>query len=230
MKTRRGIVKDEKGFTGLEAAIVLTAFIVVAAVFSYMVLGAGFFSTEKAKAVVHTGVEKATSSAEVAGDVIGHGWQYNNTGTNWTWYYYYNYSDSGGHTLDSTNLTVVEFQVQLTAGQSAMDMNKVVISYSDSDTYVPELTYASGVNASKANFSMTSTTGSWNYTLATTTEMGKVNMLDPNEKMTVIVGLPDYGVTAGKSFKIDFKPALGGTITISKTAPGAIDKTMLLTS
>jgi len=36
-------------FTGLEAAIVLIAFVVVAAVFSYVVLGAGFFTTQKAQ-------------------------------------------------------------------------------------------------------------------------------------------------------------------------------------
>ena len=67
---RRSMRKDEKGFTGLEAAIVLTAFIVVAAVFSYVVLNAGFFTTEKAKEVVHTGVETATSSVILAGDII----------------------------------------------------------------------------------------------------------------------------------------------------------------
>nr|P17603.1 RecName: Full=24 kDa flagellin [Methanospirillum hungatei] len=32
-------------FSGLEAAIVLIAFVVVAAVFSYVMLGAGFFAT-----------------------------------------------------------------------------------------------------------------------------------------------------------------------------------------
>ena len=35
-------MNTEEGFTGLEAAIVLIAFVVVAAVFSYVVLGAGF--------------------------------------------------------------------------------------------------------------------------------------------------------------------------------------------
>ncbi|MEA3282061.1 MAG: archaellin/type IV pilin N-terminal domain-containing protein, partial [Euryarchaeota archaeon] len=45
------LLKDERAFTGLEAAIVLTAFVVVAAVFSYVVLGAGFFTSEKSKEV-----------------------------------------------------------------------------------------------------------------------------------------------------------------------------------
>jgi len=49
------LTKNEDAFTGLEAAIVLIAFVVVAAVFSYVVLGAGFFTTQKSQEVV-TGV------------------------------------------------------------------------------------------------------------------------------------------------------------------------------
>ena len=233
---KRSLRRDKRGFTGLEAAIVLTAFIVVAAVFSYMVLGAGFFSTEKAKSVIHTGVETATSSAELAGDVIGHGWlngSVNATGywntTDGTYGSYYAWGE--GDTTqknkpDTINLTVVEFQVELTAGHETLDMNKVVISYSDDDTYTAELTCIVNTatnNASSGNLTLSS----WSYLLATD-EMGKANMLDPNEKMTVIIALPDYGVEVTKEFKIDFKPALGGTITLSKTAPGSIDKTMLL--
>lgn len=105
---RRSIVKDKKGFTGLEAAIVLTAFIVVAAVFSYMVLGAGFFSTEKAKEVVHTGIEKATSSAELVGDVVG------------------KTDNTGGYTIKTINFTL-----QLTAGQNPLDLAKSVITFTN---------------------------------------------------------------------------------------------------
>jgi len=191
-----------------------------------MVLGAGFFSTEKAKSVIHTGVETATSSAELAGDVIGHGWKYNTTAASSGHSYYFNDSAKGNHSVDTTNLTVVEFQVELTAGHERLDMNKVVISYSDNDTYVAELTRVANIgtnNVSLGNLSL----ASWSYSLATD-EMGESSMLDPNEKITVIVALPEYGVTVTKEFMIDFKPALGGTITLSKTAPGAIDKTMLL--
>ncbi len=241
-KKKRSLRRDKRGFTGLEAAIVLTAFIVVAAVFSYMVLGAGFFSTEKAKSVIHTGVEKATSSAEVTGDVIGHGWlngSVNASSGEWkkptddvanTTYYasYYAWGEdiSDKNRLDDTNHTVVEFQVELTAGQEALDMDKVVLSYSDEDIYTAELTYIANTaenNVSKGNLTM----DHWSYSLATD-EMGKVNMLDPNEKMTIIVALSDYGVTVNKQFKIDFKPALGGTITLTKAAPGTIDKAMLI--
>ena len=49
----------------------LIAFVVVAAVFSYVVLGAGFFTTQKSQEVVHTGVQQASSTLEIVGNVYG---------------------------------------------------------------------------------------------------------------------------------------------------------------
>ena len=46
---------------------------VVAAVFSYVVLGAGFFTSDKAKGVIHTGVDEATSSLESTSSIIATG-------------------------------------------------------------------------------------------------------------------------------------------------------------
>jgi archaeal flagellin FlaB len=59
----------ENAFTGLEAAIVLIAFVVVAAVFSYVVLGSGFLTTQKSQETVHSGVVQTTSSVHPSGDV-----------------------------------------------------------------------------------------------------------------------------------------------------------------
>jgi flagellin FlaB len=67
----RKMRKNEDAFTGLEAAIVLIAFVVVAAVFSYVVLGAGFFTTQKSQEVVHSGVTQAASNIVVKGEVYG---------------------------------------------------------------------------------------------------------------------------------------------------------------
>jgi flagellin FlaB len=103
--------KNDAAFTGLEAAIVLIAFVVVAAVFSYVMLGAGFFTSQKSKEVVHTGVDQATSSIELAGDVIGI-----------------------GNTTDQ-KLTGVKLTLGLTAGNNPVDINKTIISYRTSTTY-----------------------------------------------------------------------------------------------
>ena len=64
-------MKTDKAFSGLEAAIVLIAFVVVAAVFSYVMLGAGFFATSKAQEVTYSGVKQSTSNIVLDGYIYG---------------------------------------------------------------------------------------------------------------------------------------------------------------
>ncbi|MCK9276768.1 MAG: flagellin [Methanoculleus sp.] len=61
----------ETGFTGLEAAIVLIAFIIVASVFAYVALQAGFSSAQQSQSVIHQGIQQAGSSCTVTGTVYG---------------------------------------------------------------------------------------------------------------------------------------------------------------
>ncbi len=103
---RKSIRKDKRAFTGLEAAIVLTAFVVVAAVFSYVVLNAGFFTTQKSKEVVHAGVEQATSSVELSGSLIGHSKNGSAIGTNLTNLTAYLALTAGGSPSDLTTLRI----------------------------------------------------------------------------------------------------------------------------
>src|SRR5678816_373394 len=62
--------RDERGITGLETAIVLIAFVVVAAVFSFVVLSTGLFSSERGKETVYAGLAKTRGSMELTGGVI----------------------------------------------------------------------------------------------------------------------------------------------------------------
>lgn len=100
------LLKDDNGFTGLEAAIVLIAFVVVAAVFSYVMLGAGFFTTQKSQEVVHTGVTQASSSIAPAGDVIVKG--------------------TASNTASDITLYITN-----TAGGTPVDLDKTILTYTD---------------------------------------------------------------------------------------------------
>ncbi len=64
------IYKEQKGITGLETAIILIAFVVVASVFAYTVLSAGLFSTQKSQEAVYSGLQESRSSVEVKGSVV----------------------------------------------------------------------------------------------------------------------------------------------------------------
>ena len=68
-RTFNRLRRDQRGVTGLETAIILIAFVVVASVFAYTVLSAGIFSSEKGKEAIHSGLEQARSSMDVQGSV-----------------------------------------------------------------------------------------------------------------------------------------------------------------
>ena len=61
---------DERGITGLETAIILIAFVVVATVFAFVVLTTGIFSSERGKETVFAGLAKARGTLEVRGGVV----------------------------------------------------------------------------------------------------------------------------------------------------------------
>ncbi len=63
--------RGERGITGLETAIILIAFVVVASVFAYTVLSAGMFSSQSAQESVYTGLEEARSPLSISGSVVG---------------------------------------------------------------------------------------------------------------------------------------------------------------
>jgi flagellin FlaB len=62
--------KKNAGLTGIETAIILIAFVIVAAVFSFAVLNTGFQSTQKAQEVMKSGMEQAASALELDGGIV----------------------------------------------------------------------------------------------------------------------------------------------------------------
>ncbi len=66
----RRVSRDERGITGLETAIILIAFVVVATVFAFIVLTTGLFSAERGKETVFAGLDKARGTMEVRGGVV----------------------------------------------------------------------------------------------------------------------------------------------------------------
>ena len=64
--------RDQLGITGLETAIVLIAFVVVAAVFAFAVLSTGLLSSEKSKETVLGGLEETAATLVLRGAVIAH--------------------------------------------------------------------------------------------------------------------------------------------------------------
>ena len=61
------MLDNDHAMTGLESAIVLIAFVVVASVFAYVVLGSGFFTAQKSKEVIYGAVDQVSTSMLTGG-------------------------------------------------------------------------------------------------------------------------------------------------------------------
>jgi archaellin len=64
---------DQTGVTGLETAIILIAFVVVASVFAFTLLSTGIFSAERSKETVFAGLGEARSTLVPTGGMVGYG-------------------------------------------------------------------------------------------------------------------------------------------------------------
>ena len=65
-----GVDYRQRGITGLETAIILIAFVVVASVFAFTILSSGIFASERSKETVYAGLEEAKSTLEPRGAMI----------------------------------------------------------------------------------------------------------------------------------------------------------------
>ncbi len=68
---QKGHRHTHRGIIGVESAIVLIAFVIVAAALAFVVLNMGFSTTQKAKTTIVSTLQQAGSSLEIEGKVIG---------------------------------------------------------------------------------------------------------------------------------------------------------------
>lgn len=71
LNVRRRLVKalaeSKRAIIGLEAAIVLIAFVIIAAAFSFMVVNQGLYATERGKVVIQEGLKQASTPLTIDG-------------------------------------------------------------------------------------------------------------------------------------------------------------------
>ncbi len=115
------IAGAEEGITGLETAIILIAFVVVATVFAFVVLSTGLFSSERGKEAVYAGLQKTRGTLELRGSVIAN--------------------------TDGTNVTTLVFDMANAAGGEPVNMdpvalsNKVVIDFRNNTINQPNIVW-----------------------------------------------------------------------------------------
>jgi flagellin FlaB len=70
---RKGHRQSHRGVIGVESAIVMIAFVIVAAALAFVVLNMGFSTTQRAKTAIISSLEESSSALEIAGKVTASG-------------------------------------------------------------------------------------------------------------------------------------------------------------
>jgi flagellin FlaB len=196
VKTMR---RDERGITGLETAIILIAFVVVASVFAYTVLSAGIFSSQKGQEAVYTGLQHARSTLLMKGDVVA-------------------YSSDGNTSVDQLVICVASAlngeKIDLTepsnvgglAGNGSQ--NVVVVSYSSAGNRTDDLAWTAELLGK----------GNTDHML----DPGETF------EMTIdLTGAGDT-IGTYKTFAIEIKPPVGAVLVMERTTPAALSTWMIL--
>ncbi len=199
----------------------LTAFVVVAAVFSYVVLGgAGFTTSDTVKKTIDEGVKQTTSSIELAGDVIAIGGTAVSTtiitdGDPET------EGDQAVTAMKSPPVDKIIITLQLTAGQSPVDIGRagngdgseiLVVSYADSSLYEDS--------------------AAWSKEFVG--ENDGDDILEQHEKVKLTVTVPDNSLLANSAtapnseFRLEIKPKVGAIVPVTRVIPAQIDPVMVL--
>jgi len=225
--------KSEKGITGLETAIILIAFVVVASVFAFTVLSTGIFASERSKETVFAGLEEAKSSIEPRGSVIAYKGKVGSTETIYKVVFVVSNAVAG---------EPVDLTPPYTADASGTDPDissnaeyKTVISYTDSNQYQPDVPWSVDwvgdansdsllENGEKAEITV------WLLERITGTAITADDGVDEYGAVDVngAAGIMESGTLIGTNdkFTIEVKPESGAVLTVQRTAPSRLDTVM----
>jgi len=137
---QKGHGHTHRGIIGIESAIVLIAFVIVAAALAFVVLNMGFSTTQKAKTTIVSTLQQAGTSLVVEGKVIGS-----------------SYIPGGGV---SSGLNATSIPIKITAGGDSVNLDATItaVKYlSNQITY--DNIYAGTLQATGAFSSLETATG-----------------------------------------------------------------------
>jgi len=191
------LIRDDRGLSALETAIVLIAFVVVASVFAFTVLSAGTFSTERSKEVVYAGLAEVRGSLELKGSVLA-----DSDGTKVTAIVFTVANVAGGEPIDFTAPNDANSDGLADSGSN----NKVVISYRDKNQRRSDL--------------------AWSVTWRGTNDGDDLLEDGELAEITVSMNAITPTLGANTTFAIEVKPPQGAVLVIERTTPPNLDTVM----
>ena len=220
--------RRKKGIVGIEAAIVLIAFVIVAAALAFVALNMGLFTTQKSKEVINRGLGEASSALEVDGSVTA--------------------------ISDGSVVTTLSVPIKVAPGRQAVDLSTDkttirLISATDAFENIHTKVYYYDEDNNLIINAADSTDNQTVNSLSTTTLKQAVWSSDPTtpeavfiilknvnndgvleygEKAILLINLGDYDLDPYEKAMIEIRPPEGAPLTVERTMPatllnGAID-------
>jgi len=197
--------RARRGMTGLETAIILVAFVITAAAFSFMLLNMGFLTSQKTQTVIASSLEESTTSLQVVDAVVA------------------SFAISDSQTY--TNMTGIEFFLRLPSGGESIDMSadKLTVTYTNMRChgviYTPNGTVVTVIPVNGDDDKLL--------------EQGEIFEVEVDlSALTNTMVTPSTATTWDmyphpyEWWQITIKPAQGSTVTIRRTL-GAINKAVV---
>ena len=246
----RKILKSKGAMTGIETAIILIAFVIVAASFAFVVLNMGFFTAQRSKTVIGSGLSEASSAIEIDGSVIAHGVPEHYGGT-----VPHDLPDEVRNDLQEI-LNEPEYTygfaykiviyIKLSSGRQPVELvrGKLVITYTNPrvsvDNIYPEASGSISLDTLNRICNVTRVVGDDDM------------LLEEGEKFKIVINLAelyahfgdsglaslmgisymsdakDIFVGTHETFTIEVKPPVGAILTVERMIPPAIDYVMNL--
>ena len=199
------LFKNKKGIVGVEAAIVLIAFLVIAAALSYVVINMGFYTTQKTKETMQGGLEESLTALQLDGVVTAR--------TNKT----------------SAHILYILIPVKLSAGRGAVDLGTTSVVVS---VYLPNATLLNIYKGAVPTDNVTWEALITNLNLTDDTAKFAIyngndnTLLESNEKAFLLIRLnsaESWGMLREyENIKIEVRAAKGAALTVVRTAPGGL--------
>jgi flagellin FlaB len=191
--------ENSEAFTGLEAAIVLIAFVVVASVFSFAVIGAGYFTTQTTERVLYSTISQTGSTPVLLGSVHG-------------------IKKDG---VDG--IGAIRFNVGISSGNNPISFENMVLLYSTSEylrTYDQNVPFYDSTMIDE---------GYWGIIDIKPSTAAGDTYLEANEVYTIYLNLTDgEELEPGQDFRIEMNSPKTTTFIIHRSAPWGIDNINVL--
>jgi len=225
MEKNKGRERKKRGIVGIEAAIVLIAFVIVAAALAFVALNMGLFTTQKSKEVIGKGLGEASTALEVDGSVIG--------------------------ISDGSKIKDVSIPIKTSAGVNAVDLNpdRVTISVIVGGTsyeniykgilYYDDSSGGSSITLKDATKSSSETT--YSPSSLSTDDIAKAiwtsdpsspeayvvilknvnpdSVLEFSEKAIVLINLGNDALSPYGKLSVEIRPPEGAPLTVERTMP-----------